>query len=215
MKKILFIVMACVLCIGLVGGAFAYFTANASAAPNTFNSGTLVLDLSNASQPGPSVTDTWTSPANWAPGQSVTASLTASNTGSIPVDQMYFGFENLTNAGPNETGSDNLMNEIIVTSLTETFDGVTTSNEASSLFGGTLTLAQLCDFDTGTYGYYTYNPSNTAVLLAPGDKKDYSLNLVLTFDPTAGNDYQGASCGFDMMCRADQMSPTAGMICFH
>lgn len=212
--------MACVLCVGLAGGALAYFTASASAAPNTFSSGTLILDLSNASQPGPNVTSTWTSPANWAPGQNVTASLSAKNTGTIPVDQMYFMFGNLSNNVPNN-GSANMMNEIIVTSLTETFDGVTTSNEAATLSGEvggdgtTLTLAQLCDWMTNSYGYYTNNPSNPAILLAPGDSNAYSLNMVLTFNPTAGNDYQGASCGFDLTCRADQASPTAGMVDFH
>jgi len=43
-KKILFVLMACVLCIGLVGGAFAYFTDTETSSTNSFTAGTLELD---------------------------------------------------------------------------------------------------------------------------------------------------------------------------
>jgi predicted ribosomally synthesized peptide with SipW-like signal peptide len=45
MKKLLFVLMACVLCIGLVGGAFAYFSDTETSTGNTFTAGTLDLKI--------------------------------------------------------------------------------------------------------------------------------------------------------------------------
>jgi predicted ribosomally synthesized peptide with SipW-like signal peptide len=47
MKKLLFAIMACVLCIGLVGGAFAYFDDTETSYGNTFTAGTLDLKVDN------------------------------------------------------------------------------------------------------------------------------------------------------------------------
>jgi spore coat-associated protein N len=52
MKKILFIVMACVLALGLMGGAFAYFSDTESSTGNTFTAGTIDLAL-NGENPYP------------------------------------------------------------------------------------------------------------------------------------------------------------------
>jgi len=45
MKKILFALMACLLCLGLVGGAFAYFSDTETSYGNTFTAGTLDLKV--------------------------------------------------------------------------------------------------------------------------------------------------------------------------
>jgi spore coat-associated protein N len=45
MKKILFTLMACVLCLGLVGGAFAYFSDTETSTGNSFTAGTLDLQV--------------------------------------------------------------------------------------------------------------------------------------------------------------------------
>ena len=84
MKKILIPVMACVLSLGLVGGAFAYFNDTETSTGNTFTAGTLDLVLSDddeTDQDG--VTATWVSPANWAPGDTVPATLTMKNIGTV------------------------------------------------------------------------------------------------------------------------------------
>jgi len=47
MKKILIISMACVLCLGLIGGAFAYFTDTETSSNNNFTAGTNDLQISN------------------------------------------------------------------------------------------------------------------------------------------------------------------------
>jgi predicted ribosomally synthesized peptide with SipW-like signal peptide len=47
MKKILFALMAVVLCVGLVGGAFAYFTDTQASSNNVFASGNIQLSMAN------------------------------------------------------------------------------------------------------------------------------------------------------------------------
>jgi predicted ribosomally synthesized peptide with SipW-like signal peptide len=47
MKKVLFAIMAIVLCVGLIGGAFAYFTDTQASTGNTFTSGFSKLSISN------------------------------------------------------------------------------------------------------------------------------------------------------------------------
>jgi predicted ribosomally synthesized peptide with SipW-like signal peptide len=47
MKKILIISMACVLCLGLIGGAFAYFTDTETSTGNAFTAGANDLQISN------------------------------------------------------------------------------------------------------------------------------------------------------------------------
>lgn len=47
MKKILFSVMAVVLCLGLMGGAFAYFSDTETSSGNTFTAGTIDLEMND------------------------------------------------------------------------------------------------------------------------------------------------------------------------
>jgi predicted ribosomally synthesized peptide with SipW-like signal peptide len=47
MKKLLFAIMAIVLCVGLIGGAFAYFTDTQTSSGNTFTAGSTYLLMSN------------------------------------------------------------------------------------------------------------------------------------------------------------------------
>jgi len=52
MKKVLFTLMACVLCLGLVGGAFAYFSDTETSTGNTFTAATLDLTVDGLDNPG-------------------------------------------------------------------------------------------------------------------------------------------------------------------
>ena len=47
-KKLLFAIMAIVLCVGLVGGAFSYFTDTVTSNSNTLQAGTLNVEIANA-----------------------------------------------------------------------------------------------------------------------------------------------------------------------
>ena len=46
-KKLLFAIMAVVLCVGLVGGAFSYFTTKVPDTNNVLTAGTLSMQISN------------------------------------------------------------------------------------------------------------------------------------------------------------------------
>jgi len=77
-KKLLFAIMAVVLCVGMVGGALAYFTDSQTSAANTFTSGTVKIALSGDVASGFTLT-------GMAPGDSVTKYLYVTNTGTLPV----------------------------------------------------------------------------------------------------------------------------------
>lgn len=84
-------------------GTFAYFSDSASSTGNTFSSGTLDLKLSDADETWANgVNATWSSPANWAPGQEVDATINLRNDGSIPAYDVPANWTNLSDqADPN------------------------------------------------------------------------------------------------------------------
>ncbi|MGB9793119.1 MAG: TasA family protein, partial [Thermacetogeniaceae bacterium] len=131
-KKMLAVMVGLLMVAALVGaGTFAYFSDTEASTDNTFTAGTLDMALSNDGVFGGSgsVTGTWVSPANWAPGQSVTATLHFTNKGSVASPHIYFKFVNLA-ANGNGDGS-NLAERIIVSELKERFNGVTTGDQAA------------------------------------------------------------------------------------
>jgi predicted ribosomally synthesized peptide with SipW-like signal peptide len=70
--------MACVLCLGLIGGAFAYFSDTAASNANTFYAGDVDITLSGSLADGVTLDD-------MAPGDTVTGTLYVTNTGSLPI----------------------------------------------------------------------------------------------------------------------------------
>lgn len=99
MKKILFSMMTMVLVVGMVGaGAFAYFYDVETSAANTFTAGTLNLELADGDEGwGDGVTATWASPANWAPGETVTATVNLINVGTVDAFEVLVDWTNPTN----------------------------------------------------------------------------------------------------------------------
>jgi predicted ribosomally synthesized peptide with SipW-like signal peptide len=81
MKKVLIALMVCVLALGLMGSAFAYFTSTATATANTFTAGTVKVNMVNGS-----ASTTGTSLGNLAPGNTATFDYTVVNTGSLAAD---------------------------------------------------------------------------------------------------------------------------------
>jgi len=95
MKKILFTIMACVLCIGLVGGAFAYFDDTETSTGNTFTAGTLDLKVNGGDVFVPY------SVGNLKPGESRgTDTYSIYNAGSLPGVLSF----KVTNVTTNENG---------------------------------------------------------------------------------------------------------------
>jgi len=73
-KKLLFVLMACMLCIGLVGGAFAWFTDTETSTDNNFTAGVLDLKMSNGTsgwQDAPPYALVLATASNMAPGVEV------------------------------------------------------------------------------------------------------------------------------------------------
>jgi spore coat-associated protein N len=92
MKKILVIIMACVLCLGLIGSAFAYFSDTETSTGNTFTAGT--LDLTVDSQDDPNVV--YVTESNMKPGDTRRNSWCLKNVGSID-GQPSITFSNIVN----------------------------------------------------------------------------------------------------------------------
>jgi predicted ribosomally synthesized peptide with SipW-like signal peptide len=97
MKRIIFATAALILVLAMLGvGTLAYFTSTKTSYTNSFTTGTLNLQLANEGGVyGDSVTGTWTSPANWAPGQSFMATLYLKNAGSVDAQVVYLNWTNL------------------------------------------------------------------------------------------------------------------------
>lgn len=70
------------------GGAFAFFSSEATSEANTFSAGTLTLALSDDDETDETtVSATWTA-TDFAPGQSVSGTLKLKNTGSVLADHV-------------------------------------------------------------------------------------------------------------------------------
>lgn len=217
-KNLLMAVGSLALGAALVGGAtFSEFSSSGTSTGNTFTAGTMNIDLNGN---GGTTSGTWVSPANWAPGQSVTSVLKISNAGNVDAHHIYFGFKDVTHSGG--TNNANLLDKIIVKDIHESFNGHVTGNAAAAIDqqvgggDGKLTLKEFSDFIQGGYGYYTADDqSGDGIVLAGGNQHDYEISMTFQFDPNADNDYQGTQAGFTLMANATQNSPTAGLVALH
>jgi hypothetical protein len=96
-KKLLFAIMAVILCIGLVGGAFSYFTAKVTTTSNVMNAGTLALQISNDGTNFATTTSASINLTTMAPGVPVnTGTIYFKNTGTLPAQVVYAQVQGLT-----------------------------------------------------------------------------------------------------------------------
>lgn len=199
MKKILSILgaLALVAVIG-VAGTTAYFSDTATSTSNTFTAGTLNLTLANTGQPyTDGVSATWSSPSNWAPGETKTATLYLQNSGTIDIG--WIGIK------PAIVSNPDFADKILITNFTMSDGTKTTGNLAGSMatwgIWGTTAPLTLEEFASGVYWFYT---DTHDFLLLANNANTVTLTMELTFDPTANNTYQGASGSFDLSVRALQ-----------
>jgi spore coat-associated protein N len=201
----------------IAGGTFAEFSSQASTTANTFSSGTLQLALNpNGSGWGAHDTNvgaTWVSPSNWAPGESMEATLQLSDTGTIGAKHVFFTFAGLNDSNPS------LLSQIYITSIKEkigttviTTSPATIASQIGVTAGQPLTLAA---FVSHQYMTADDGSTNGGYVIQAGNKQDYSLTLDLTFNDNADNTYQGKSASFDMNLNATQNTPTDGYIELH
>lgn len=197
----------------VVGATFAYFTDNATSSNNTFTSGNLDLQLSDENEGwSQNVSDTWSSPANWAPGDEVKKSIYLKNTGTIPAEAVYANWNNLVD--PN-----GMSNFIEVTWLSDStdigtnnigpfrarYDGLQGNND------GKLSLAELVH-GVGSENtpvpnqarFYADALETYVTPVLPANGGTFEIKLGYKFMENAGNDLQGRTASFDLTLQAAQ-----------
>jgi predicted ribosomally synthesized peptide with SipW-like signal peptide len=195
MKKVLFAIMAIVLCVGLMGSAFAYFTDSATSANNSFTAGTLSIHA----------TDTFSTPfvlPNMAPGD-VTGPYTIiiRNTGSI--NEAWFGDWQFTGGTGNGVDLKDVLYiasaqmEFLSPSLApwDTTDPFITNGVGSGLYPAWFNTL------VNSYGVISFNTWNNNADMIPNSvyehvgalKPGYEYKLTVSFGmaSTATNAYQG------------------------
>jgi predicted ribosomally synthesized peptide with SipW-like signal peptide len=213
-KKILFTVMAVVLCIGLVGGAFAYFSDTEESTGNTFTAGTLDLKLNDGDPDewDDGASATWVSPDGWAPGDTVDATLRMTNQGSTGSTFLYLKptlleeSDNGYNDPEGESSANNIADYINVTNFQITFkDSV--SGDPFLTYGnwapgwmttcgawGTTAPLTLREFQETIWWVVLWGSSRSDDVLEADGANIIELNMTLQFEPTAPNDYQSDQC---------------------
>lgn len=222
MKKRLLVSILSILIVGtLVASAtFAEFSSTASSTGNTFSAGTLTLAIDGTN------TAKWVSPSNWAPGGTVTGQIALTNTGSIDSKHVFWKFTDITNSDPlHSGGTANLLDKVIVTKFYCTYKNTTVSPVTekdcadcvayfTAICGdkvAPLTLKELTDFANNAYNIVDSDTdSGDGIILAAGNKKDYTIHFEFQFDPAAGNEYQGTKAGFTMGFNATQNTDLGG-----
>ena len=189
MKKILMSMMVIALAAAIAaGGTIAYFSDEETSSENTFTAGTLDLGLANASGTDPTtgVTTTWVSPSDWAPGDTVDATLYINNEGTIPASNVTVDFDySLTEGTPATVDPGTTSLEDMIKATTVTLDAAT----VTALQGKTLAeLKALDPYDLGSWG------ANT----------EKALRIVWTFDSGADNGCQGDTATVTLTLNANQ-----------
>jgi predicted ribosomally synthesized peptide with SipW-like signal peptide len=131
MKRILIGLMAILLVVGMVGaGTSAYFSSTVQSTSNDFTTGELTLKVGNTEEGATevSVSDTWTTPANWAPGDTVEKTLFIKNNGTIPATYLFTDWQAPNDGSGNSTWTADQMllaDQIQVTALEVYIPGYT------------------------------------------------------------------------------------------
>lgn len=196
-----------------VGATKAYFSDDGTSYNNTFSSGTLDLKLSDANEGwSDNISGTWSSPANWKPGDEVKTSIFLANTGTIPAEAVYANWHNLQ-------GNTGMANFIEVTWLSDSTDIGTnsigpfvTAYDANE--DGKLSLAELVNGlsyynspktpDPFQARFYADANESYEHPLLPYNGGAFEIKLGYKFMDTAGNDLQGQSVSFDLTLQAAQ-----------
>jgi len=238
-KKILFAVMAAVLSLAMMGGAFAYFTDVETSKNNTIQAGTLDMQIADNNEgwfDSPSfVSASIVAPA-LIPGQSFTSDpIRFQNKGTIPIRYIYGRFDLLEGLegtlGDMETlGVNNIYDYIVLTSYWEQAQGTTgfyeetfDTNNANAYLqfwglaqDGSISLQDLilgnAAGDSAKTGLWFFDGGNdpTNPPLPVGGIAQLKFTFKLL--ETTPNDYQGdiAKFGIDFVGVQDGIPGTGG-----
>lgn len=204
MKKILMsvLVIALVASVAAVGASGAYFSSTETV-PVTSEAGTMNLQVSKSADCSvwhDGDTMSWSTPSAWAPGDTDTILLCLKNTGTSGALMFKAGGDNLGGTG-------GLVDVIHITAIdaTEFNDTVWMGVPMSAWmsFGmdanddDVVTLREFVEWPYSCMFWEGSHPPTTDYLDAGGgDVKKFKIEL--TFDPNAGNEYQGTTASFDL-----------------
>jgi predicted ribosomally synthesized peptide with SipW-like signal peptide len=224
MKKILFSLMAVVLVLGLMGGAFAYFTDVETSTGNTFTAGTLDMQIQDNDQ-GPTdipVSLSFSSPDGLAPGdQFTTDPVIFTNVGSIDIRYIFAKFDVTSVTEPG------MAQQIVLRSYGEwSSNGAWVAADDENIDGDGYWVEDLSGANANEYlNFWTLSPDGSISLsdLNAGTPAGTSqktgmwffdsqvtsnsplpvggtaqLRFTFEFLPTATNEYQGDSVTFDV-----------------
>jgi predicted ribosomally synthesized peptide with SipW-like signal peptide len=180
MKKVLFAVIACVLCAGMIGGAFAYFTDVEKSTGNTMSAGTLDLQISNDGSlfTDSGITATFSTPTSLEPGTSFTTNAVwFKNTGSMDIYWIFARICGLTESEGINTDAENALElksdiskYIILQNYQESADGSTWFTEDFALDSG-----------DNANAYLAYWNSRGASFVLDGEISLYDLYIARNF----------------------------------
>ena len=195
MKKILLRLLIIILMIGVLTTATgAYFSNEGTSSDNTFTTGTLNLKLDGADD----VTATWTM-SNMAPGDSVSADIDLTNTGTITADHVEVSEVVNVVADANNDADPDIETMLEITALT--YDGVSIlAALVDANANGWIDLGDLANsFNSGDGGILD---GLTAPAAGGADTKVFSMTIL--FRTEAGNEYQGDSNAMSITFQLNQ-----------
>lgn len=178
----------------VAGATFAFFSDSASSNNNLFTSGTMDLKLDDIDETTPSATvsNSISTSTNFAPGESTSGFVSLHNSGTVDIAEVELGVDSSVTTNPDSTGDMSDVLNLTVIADDNTPDPVCsggsdiTTTIDSQVGNGVAPLA-LKEFDNG--GVDIFDALFTGTGIAPGASKN--ICLTVTFDPNAGNQYQG------------------------
>ena len=201
-----------ILALAMGWGTYSYFS-DKETISSTFRAGTLNLVLSvDGVNWYDGNTVPWSSPSNWAPGDKVTVRIYLVNTGSVDAEAFYAWWHNLVDSA----GMSNYIEIINWTDCTwPSYNCVHDFLVYDANNDGKLSLAELVNGLSVYNGektpdpyqarfYADYDESYTHPVLYANGGNVFWVEFTYHFMETAGNEYQGAWCTFDLTLDAWQ-----------
>ncbi len=191
-KALLGSLLALVLCFAmLVGTTFAWFTDNEVLSDNKIQAGTLDIEAG--------VATAFKSTSLWEPGYSEPFAITLKNVGSLWL-KYELNFANVAYGEMDPTdGTEFVGLPSNITEVLDVYVGTASIVDGKTVINGTK-LGTVADLnDAGTFGA----AEGVSGILAPKDGAA-NLNLVVKMQETAGNEYNGDWCTFDIVVNATQ-----------
>ncbi len=170
-------------CTMLVGTTFAWFTDSETISDNKIVAGTLDLKLGT--------TTLLSANYLWEPGFSAPIEFTLSNAGSLYL-KYRLAFDNLSYGETEDAEEANTEFANIESNITEVLDVIDANGKTLG------TVAEL--FEKGGFG----DETTVTGVLPPKNMETKTINFTIKMQESAGNEYQGDWCKFDIVAIATQ-----------